>query len=79
MPQPTAGPFTAATIGTLLVSSASAAGVRRGLALASRSPALRSPPPITWRTSSPEQKALPAPVMTRQRAVVSRTARSSSS
>jgi acyl transferase domain-containing protein len=38
----------------------------------------RSPPPITCFTSSPEQNAGSAPVITRHRAVVSRTARSSS-
>jgi hypothetical protein len=76
MPQPTAGPFTAAIKGTSLSSSALAAGVSAGFS-ARRSAARPSPPPITCLTSSPEQKALPAPVTTRQRAVVSRTARSS--
>ena len=77
IPQPTAAPLTAAMIGTLLWRMASAAGVRRGATCTGLS--LRSPPPITSRTSSPEQNAGSAPVMTRQRAVVSRTAASSSS
>ena len=72
MPQPTAAPFTAAITGTSVVSSASAAGVIRGVVanpLATRSPADR----MICFTSSPEQNAGSAPVITRHRAVVERT------
>jgi len=54
----------------------SAAGVSRGCMGTSW---VASPPPMTSRTSSPEQNAGSAPVMTRHRAVVPRTARSNSS
>ena len=77
MPQPTAAPFTAAMTGTSVCRSASAAGVSRGSArspLDTRSPA----PAITCLTSSPEQNAGSAPVTTRQRAAVDRTASVSS-
>ena len=77
MPQPTAAPLTAATTGTSVCRRASAAGVSRGSK--ARSLDTRSPADfmITF-TSSPLQKAGSAPVMTRQRAEVSRTACSSS-
>lgn len=78
MPQPTAAPLTAAITGTSVCSNASAAGVSAGSrasSLATRSPA----PAITCLTSSPEQNAGSAAVMTKQRAVVVRTAASSSS
>jgi hypothetical protein len=77
MPQPIAGPLTAATTGMSVVSSACAACVMRGSARSSA--AMRSPAAaITCFTSSPEQKAGSAPVMMRQRAVEPRTAASSS-
>ncbi len=65
MPQPTAAPLTAATTGTFVCSSASAAGVRRGR-FSSESVG-RSGPAMISLTSSPEQKAGSAPVITRQR------------
>ena len=77
IPQPTAAPLTATITGTSVLSSALAAGVSRGSRprpAASCSPAAC----ITCLTSSPEQKAGSAPVITRQRAVVASTARVSS-
>ena len=77
MPQPTAAPFTAAITGTSVSRSALAAGVMRGSAR-SRSPVCSPAASMTCFTSSPEQKAGSAPVMTRQRAVVVCTASVSS-
>ena len=73
IPHPTAAPLTAAITGTFEFSSASAAGVMCGSA---RRPAEISAPADTMSclTSSPEQNAGSAPVMTRQRAVVDRGA-----
>ena len=76
MPHPTAAPFTAAMTGTSVCSRASAAGVSRGVR-ASRSDVASPAATITCFTSSPEQKAGSVPVITRHRAVVSRTASSS--
>jgi hypothetical protein len=76
-PHPMAAPLTAAITGTSVPRSASAAGVMAGArdpAWAIRSPAVDS----TCLTSSPEQNAGSVPVMTRHRAVVLRTASSSS-
>ena len=77
MPHPTAAPFTAAMTGMLVCRMASAAGVRRGVEMTGLS--RFSPPPMTSRTSSPEQNAGSAPVMTMARACDVRTADSSSS
>src|SRR5690242_18243 len=75
IPQPTAAPFTAAITGTFVDSSASASGVSRG----SERVTWLLPSTMTARTSSPEQNAGSAPVITRHRAAVPRTACSSSS
>ncbi len=77
MPQPTAAPLTAAMTGMLVWRMASAAGVRRGFVMTGLS--RFSPPPMISRTSSPEQKAGSAPVITIARACDWRTAVSSSS
>ena len=66
MPQPTAAPLTAAITGMFECRMASAAGVRRGVEMTGLS--RFSPPPMTSRTSSPEQNAGSAPVMTMARA-----------
>ncbi len=77
MPQPTAAPLTAAITGMFVLRMASAAGVRRGVVMTGLS--RFSPPPMISRTSSPEQNAGSAPVMTMARACDWRTAVSSSS
>ena len=77
MPQPTATPFTAAITGMSVCSRASASEVSRGSAARLSDTLLPAGFMICF-TSSPEQNAGSAPVMTRQRAVVDRTARSAS-
>ena len=78
MPHPTAAPFTAATTGTSVCSSASAAGVSRGCSASELHVRRLLAPAHHDLDVVPEQNAGSAPVMTRQRAVVVRTASSSS-
>jgi hypothetical protein len=78
MPQPTAAPFTAAITGTSVSSSAAAAGVSRGSGAGPPCASCSPTGAISTLTSSPAQNAGSAPVITRQRDVVVRTASSSS-